>query len=175
VLMFLCVCARESRWPTATDAVKARMQELETLRDSTMHTIGNLVHDSVPVSSDEKDNRIERTWGDITADKKYSHYDLLYMIDAVDMQRGTAVAGSRGYFLRGPGVVLQMALFQHGLQMMLARNYTPLYAPFFMRKEVMQEVAQLSQFDTELYKVTGKRSEVAEDTDVEERYLIATR
>lgn len=28
-----------------------------------------------------------------------------------------------------------------------------LYTPFFMRKEVMQEVAQLSQFDEELYKV----------------------
>ena len=33
------------------------------------------------------------------------------------------------------------------------KGYTPLYTPFFMRKEVMQEVAQLSQFDEELYKV----------------------
>jgi seryl-tRNA synthetase len=33
-------------------------------------------------------------------------------------------------------------------------GYTPLYTPFFMRKEVMQEVAQLSQFDDELYKVS---------------------
>jgi seryl-tRNA synthetase len=33
-------------------------------------------------------------------------------------------------------------------------GYTPLYTPFFMKKEVMQEVAQLSQFDDELYKVS---------------------
>jgi seryl-tRNA synthetase len=38
----------------------------------------------------------------------------------------------------------------------------------------MQEVAQLSQFDEELYKVVGKASEVAEDTTIEEKYLIAT-
>lgn len=38
----------------------------------------------------------------------------------------------------------------------------------------MQEVAQLSQFDDELYKVIGKGSEKSEDKDMEEKYLIAT-
>lgn len=38
----------------------------------------------------------------------------------------------------------------------------------------MQEVAQLSQFDEELYKVVGKGSEKTEDKDIEEKYLIAT-
>ena len=38
----------------------------------------------------------------------------------------------------------------------------------------MQEVAQLSQFDEELYKVIGKGSEQAEDKSVDEKYLIAT-
>jgi len=43
-----------------------------------------------------------------------------------------------------------------------------------MKKEVMQEVAQLSQFDEELYKVVGKKSEILEDNSIEEKYLIAT-
>ena len=38
----------------------------------------------------------------------------------------------------------------------------------------MQEVAQLSQFDEELYKVIGKSSEDAADASVDEKYLIAT-
>lgn len=38
----------------------------------------------------------------------------------------------------------------------------------------MQEVAQLSQFDEELYKVIGKGSEKAGEKDIEEKYLIAT-
>ena len=33
------------------------------------------------------------------------------------------------------------------------KGYTPLVPPYFMKKEIMQEVAQLSQFDEELYKV----------------------
>lgn len=42
---------------------------------------------------------------------------------------------------------------QLALRMLYAKGYKPLYVPFFMRKEIMQEVAQLSQFDEELYKV----------------------
>ena len=51
--------------------------------------------------------------------------------------------------------VLQ-ALINYGLQFSYARNYKPVHTPFFMRQEIMAECAQLSQFDDELYKVTGK-------------------
>ena len=40
----------------------------------------------------------------------------------------------------------------------LVQGYSPLYTPFFMRKEVMKEVAQLSQFHEELYKVNVSSS-----------------
>ena len=47
----------------------------------------------------------------------------------------------------------QQGLVQLALQTLVEKDFTPLYTPFFMRKDVMQEVAQLSQFDDELYKV----------------------
>ena len=48
---------------------------------------------------------------------------------------------------------MEQALINLSLKMLHGKGYKPLYTPFFMRKEVMQEVAQLSQFDDELYKV----------------------
>jgi seryl-tRNA synthetase len=43
------------------------MAELEAqmLRDIEfrLHNLGNFVHESVPVSSDEKDNQVVRKWG----------------------------------------------------------------------------------------------------------------
>lgn len=48
---------------------------------------------------------------------------------------------------------LEQALINYALRILYSKQYTVLYTPFFMRKEVMQEVAQLSQFDEELYKV----------------------
>lgn len=48
----------------------------------------------------QDDNRVERTWGDSSIRKKYSHVDLVHMVDGVDTERGAVVAGSRGYFLK---------------------------------------------------------------------------
>jgi seryl-tRNA synthetase len=149
-----------------------QLLETESTRNSALREVGNWLHESVPVSNDEDENGIERTWGDCETKKKYSHVDLIHMIDGMNGEKGAVVSGNRGYFLTGAAVFLEQALIQHALHLLFNKGYTPLYTPFFMRKEVMQEVAQLSQFDEELYKVVGKGSEKTEDSD--EKYLIAT-
>jgi len=78
---------------------------------------------------------------------------MLQMIGGADLEKGAVTSGARGYYLTGPGVFLQQALVQLSLRVLGDKDYVPLYTPFFMKKEVMQEVAQLSQFDEELYKV----------------------
>uniref|UniRef100_A0A914XX11 Serine-tRNA synthetase type1 N-terminal domain-containing protein n=3 Tax=Panagrolaimus TaxID=55784 RepID=A0A914XX11_9BILA len=132
---------------------KERVEQVENDRNSKLALIGNLLHESVPISDNEDNNRVERTFGDIKSRKKYSHVDLVVMIDGFDGERGTAVAGGRGYFLKGALVFLEQACIQLALRILLKKDFTPLYTPFFMRKDAMQEVAQLSQFDDELYKV----------------------
>jgi len=148
--------------------------EVETKRNNALNEIGNLLHDSVPISDNEDHNAVVRIHGDCSIRKKYSHVDLICMIDGVDSEMGAVVSGSRGYYLKGPAVFLQVALIQECLLRWMSRGYTPLYTPFFMNKDIMQEVAQLSQFDEELYKVIGKGSEIAEETKIDEKYLIAT-
>ncbi|XP_069046545.1 serine--tRNA ligase, cytoplasmic [Lepisosteus oculatus] len=149
--------------------------QLEAERFEYLREIGNLLHPSVPISNDEDaDNKVERTWGDCSVQKKYSHVDLVVMVDGFEGEKGAVVAGSRGYFLKGPLVFLEQALISYALRILHSKGYTPLYTPFFMKKEVMQEVAQLSQFDEELYKVIGKGSEKADDNTMDEKYLIAT-
>uniref|UniRef100_A0A8C6QDD6 Serine--tRNA ligase, cytoplasmic n=1 Tax=Nannospalax galili TaxID=1026970 RepID=A0A8C6QDD6_NANGA len=152
------------------ERIKLEAERFESLRE-----IGNLLHPSVPISNDEDaDNKVERIWGDCTVRKKYSHVDLVVMVDGFEGEKGAVVAGSRGYFLKGVLVFLEQALIQYALRTLRSRGYTPIYTPFFMRKEVMQEVAQLSQFDEELYKVIGKGSEKSDDNSYDEKYLIAT-
>lgn len=60
---------------------------------------------------------------------------LLYLL-GMDGERGAAVSGGRGYYLKGPAVFLEQALVQLSLRILLQKGYTPLYTPFFMRKEV---------------------------------------
>lgn len=64
--------------------------------------------------------------------------------------------------------MLNLALVQYGLQFLAKRGYTAMQPPFFMKKEVMAETCQLSDFDDQLYQVKeGKTSD-------DEFYLIAT-
>lgn len=48
----------------------------------------------------QDENGVERTFGDCESRKKYSHVDLVVMVDGVDVDRGSVTAGGRGYYLK---------------------------------------------------------------------------
>ncbi|KAL1842501.1 hypothetical protein VTJ49DRAFT_5107 [Mycothermus thermophilus] len=143
--------------------------EKEKLLKAKVKTIGNIVHESVPVSDNEDNNRVERTWAPegVAFEKRdvLSHHEVLDRLDGYDPERGVKVVGHRGYFLRRWGVFLNQALINYGLEFLNERGYIPLHTPQLMLKEQMAKTAQLSQFDEELYKVSG---------DGQDKYLIAT-
>ena len=53
---------------------------------------------------------------------------------------------------------LNQALIQFALHHGYSRGMQPVMTPFMMRQSVMGAVAQLSQFDEELYKCTGRQN-----------------
>ncbi|KAL5989224.1 hypothetical protein ACLOJK_010114 [Asimina triloba] len=133
---------------------------------SKLETVGNLVHDSVPISDDEANNKVVLDWGLPRSEGNLkNHVELVQLLGIADTIKGADVAGGRGFYLKGAGVLLNQALISFGLQFLGERGYTELQTPFFMRKDIMAKCAQLSQFDEELYKVTG---------DGDDKYLIAT-
>ncbi|CAL5088994.1 unnamed protein product [Urochloa decumbens] len=147
-------------------ATEAEVQRIKIILDTKLMAIGNIVHESVPISDNEENNVILRTWGERRMEGNLkNHVDLCRKLDIVAFEEGVDVAGGRGYFLKGYGVLLNQALINFGLAFLQNRGFNLLHTPFFMRKETMSKCAQLAQFDEELYKVTG---------DGEEKYLIAT-
>ncbi|KAK9072243.1 hypothetical protein SSX86_008676 [Deinandra increscens subsp. villosa] len=150
----------------STAKKQAEVQEARVAMYSKLETVGNLVHDSVPVSNDEANNAVVRTWGEKREESNLkNHVDLVERLGIADLKRGANVAGGRGYYLKGDGVRLNQALINFGLDFLEKRKYTALQTPFFMRKDIMGKCAQLAQFDEELYKVTGEG---------DDKYLIAT-
>ncbi|KAG8342586.1 seryl-tRNA synthetase [Trypanosoma vivax] len=141
--------------------------DLEAERDKLVGKVGNILHESVPTAADEDTgNIVVRTFGDTTKRAKLNHVSIMERLGMMDSTKAvTSIAGARAYVLKGGLVQLQVALISYALNFLVQRGYTPFYPPFFLNKEVMGEVAQLSQFDEELYKVSG---------DGEDKYLIAT-
>lgn len=157
-------------------SLNKQMEECELKRDEVLREIGNLVHSDVPISNDEDNNAIVREYGtilkpeDVGLEKLQSHVDLIEMIGGLNTEKGSLIAGSRGFFLMNSAIWIQQALIQYALRFIDDLGFQTLYTPFWMRKQIMGQVAQLSQFDDELYKIISSKG--AEDS--EEKYLIAT-
>eukprot|EP00405_Crypthecodinium_cohnii_P026261 CAMPEP_0206491372 /NCGR_PEP_ID=MMETSP0324_2-20121206/44946_1 /ASSEMBLY_ACC=CAM_ASM_000836 /TAXON_ID=2866 /ORGANISM="Crypthecodinium cohnii, Strain Seligo" /LENGTH=486 /DNA_ID=CAMNT_0053972529 /DNA_START=127 /DNA_END=1583 /DNA_ORIENTATION=- len=155
--------AEKASLEASLSETEARASTLEAHRDGLLASLGNLVNDErVPIAATEAGNRTLRSWHSPRCPPSRqpaskSHAELLYMLDIADFERGVKVAGRRGYFLRGDGVLLNMALQNYGMAFLLQRGYLPVQPPFFMRKEVMARTAELADFDDQLYGVVTKR------------------
>jgi seryl-tRNA synthetase len=162
--------AQKAKLEKETEKEEREERELKARLDEKLNQIGNLVHASVPVSDNEDNNGIVVQWGTLRAhdEKTRPHHELLYMIDGYEPEPGTKVAGHRGYFYKGVGLLLNQALINYSLALLAKKGFTLLQTPFFMRQSVMAKTAQLSDFDEQLYKVVGG----SEDGD--NSYLIAT-
>ncbi|KAF7559266.1 hypothetical protein G7046_g4901 [Stylonectria norvegica] len=135
--------------------------------------VGNYVHESVPVSDNEDNNEVIRTWkpeGFSEANKQsLSHHEVLWRLGGYDPIRGVKLVGHRGYCLTGYGMFLNMALINYGMETLFNKGYTPNQPPFFLDRDQMAKTAQLSQFDEELYRVSEGNEKADSD-----KYLIAT-
>lgn len=150
---------------------EANRKHVELLKK--VKSIGNYVHDSVPVSDDEANNGLIRDWKpegrEVKKEDWLSHHEVLYRLGGYDPDRGVKLVGHRGYALTGPGYRLNQALINYGIDFLSDKDYTPIQPPFFMNRDQMAKTAQLEDFDDQLYKVTEKENDPATD-----KYLIAT-
>ena len=125
----------------------------------------NLLDESVPVGNDEGGNVQVKSWGVIPKfgfDFK-NHIDLGLNLDIIDVERAGKVTGSRFFYLKGAGVLLDMALMSFALEEMTKKGYLPVEPPYLMRREPYEGVTALGDFEEVLYKIEN-----------EDLYLIAT-
>jgi seryl-tRNA synthetase len=136
----------------------------EQTRDYLMR-LPNMLHETVPFGKDENDNVKVKTWGKPPKFRfsPKNHIDLALNLDIVDVERAGKVAGSRFFFLKKQGVLLDMALMSFGMEELVRKGYRPIEPPYLMRREPYEGVTALGDFADVLYKIES-----------EDLYLIAT-
>jgi seryl-tRNA synthetase len=146
-------------------AVEVETDELEQQLKRIQMSIPNILHESVPYGADDEDNEVVKEWGG-RPDFKFeyhSHVDLLETLNIGDIPRAARLSGSRFYYLKNELVLLDIAMQQMALEMLLKQEYSPIYPPFMMRREPYEGVTDLADFENVMYKIEG-----------EDLYLIAT-
>ncbi len=143
---------------TEIDELEKKRTDFFDQREKYRYIVGNILHDSVPIGETEEDNEIIRHVGEIPKFefKPLSHVDLITIIDGADTKKGSEVAGSRFYYLKGDIVHLNLALLKFALDKLTSKNYIPIWTPFFTKHEIMKAAAELADFEDQLYKIEGE-------------------
>ncbi|MEK7602159.1 MAG: serine--tRNA ligase [Patescibacteria group bacterium] len=119
-----------------------------------MLTVPNIPDMSVPEGESDADNTEVKVWGEKpTFDfTPMNHVDLMTKLGMADFERGAKVAGFRGYFLKGDGVLLTNAVWQLALKHWTNKGMVPLMAPSLVRRETFMGTGYLPQGEEDLYK-----------------------
>ncbi|MFW9867318.1 MAG: serine--tRNA ligase [Candidatus Thorarchaeota archaeon] len=140
------------------DELEEKQKEYLDQREKYRYTVGNLIHESVPVGESEESNEIMKKIGvkpkfDFTP---LSHVDLIEIIDGADTKKASEVAGSRFFYLKREMVQLNLALLNFALDRITKKGYIPMWTPFFTKHEIMKAASELSDFEDQLYKIDGE-------------------
>lgn len=138
--------SKEEREPLISEssALKPRTKELEEkLRedkgslDELLIWVPNPPADDVPIGKDESGNVIVKTEGHLPHFdfEPKDHLTLAENLGIIDVTRGSKVAGFRGYFLVGKGMILEQAILRYALDHMVDNGFTPMSVPVMVNKE----------------------------------------
>ncbi|MGH9990443.1 MAG: aminoacyl--tRNA ligase-related protein, partial [Nitrososphaera sp.] len=147
------------------DQTESEATQIELKFSHLMMTLPNLLHETVPVGKDEKDNVVVRQNGELMRPSfnPKEHIDLATTLDLLDLSRAAKVSGARFYFLKNELVKMNQALINFALDFLLERDYTLIQPPYMIRKEPMVGSVILNDFEDVIYKI--------EDEDL---YMIGT-
>lgn len=129
---------------------KAVMEEWQKL----MLSVPNIPDMTVPEGASDADNQEVKRWGEPTefTFTPKDHVELMTRAGMADFERGTKVAGFRGYFLKGDGVLLSNAIWQLALKHFSAKGLEPMIVPSLVRREAFMGTGYLPQGEEDLYK-----------------------
>lgn len=136
--------------------LEAKEKELSVLEEKfqiLMYHVPNIPDPSVPDGKSDAENEEMRIWGDRPqfSFAPKDHVTLLKELDCVDFERGTKVAGFRGYILKNEAALLSVALWQCAFQQLVKKGYTPLVVPSLAREEFLVGTGYLPQGKEEIY------------------------
>ena len=136
-------------------AADAKRAELEEVAHKLLLQIHNLIDTAAPVGGEDDFVVIEHigTPRDFSKDgfEPQDHVEIGKILKAIDTERGAKVAGSRSYYLTGPGAMLEFALVNYAISSATKAGFTPVIPPVLVRPPAMEGTGFLGQAAENVY------------------------
>ena len=134
-----------------------------------------------PIGKDESENVEVEKWGEIP-DFKFQpkdHLELGKLLDVLDTERGTKVAGYRGYFVKNEGVELMLAFTLYAMQKLISKGFTPVIPPTLVKEFALFgsgyfKGKEYNPDTDEIYQVASHDKDSTGEKSKEKKFLVGT-
>ncbi len=135
------------------DNVEPQLKQVEENLDALLYQVPNVTLPEVPVGKDATGNVMVREWGTKPAFdfEAKEHFELGLGLDILDLDRGSKVAGFRGYFLKNQAVMLQFGLMRFAVDRLVAKGFIPMIPPVVDRREAFVNTGHFPWGEAETY------------------------
>ena len=125
----------------------------DQLRTDGLLNIPNIPHPSVPIGKDDTENVVVYEWGEKRKFdfKPLQHYEIAENLDIIDFERGTKVAGSGFYCLKGDGARLERAMISYFLDRHKEQGYTEVFPPVVINTQAVIGTGQYPNLKDDMY------------------------
>lgn len=139
-----------------SDRIKEMDEKIKILEENTnefLLNVPNIPHESVPVGKDETENVEIKKWGELRRFdfEPLNHWDIGVILDIIDFERASKIAGARFSLTKGAGAKLERSLMNLMLDLNTSKGYKEVLPPIIVNKESMTGTGQLPKFASELF------------------------
>lgn len=130
----------EMKWVNGEiESLEESIKLTQETYDNFLYSIPNLLDPTAAIGSDESENIVESTHGIIPefSFEPKTHYEIGEARGWIDIEKGAEVSGARFWYLKGDLVLLQFAILQYVMGVMVSRGFTPVIPPFLVREPAM--------------------------------------
>ncbi|MCA1713558.1 MAG: serine--tRNA ligase [Actinobacteria bacterium] len=132
----LIVAAAELKEPLRL--AEEELDELASDLGEALAGVPNLPHPDAPVGGEDDSIEVRRVGEPPRFDFEVrDHVELMEPVGALDIARAAKVSGSRFYYLKGEGALLEFALVRYALDVAMEHGYVPVIPPVLVRREAM--------------------------------------
>ena len=123
--------------------------------NSLLYQLPNINAADTPLGASDADNKVERIVGEMP-DFDFpaqDHVALGKSLNLIDIEKGTAVSGTRFWYLKNELVMLEFALVQYVFKKLLDHGFAPLAVPQLVKEQAMFGTGFFPAENNEYYKV----------------------
>jgi len=127
---------------TKLEIKEPELKKIKDELDILLMAVPNMTHPDSPIGKTDEENKEIAVYGEIP---KFSfsaktHERIMEDLDLADFERASKVSGSKFYYLKNEGALLELALVNFAMEKLVSRGFVPVITPDLARNKILEGI-----------------------------------